>query len=158
MSRIKLRLPQFLGEVDSLTENMSQGELAAFIHEVARTWPENERHAFIETIKLCSAKALNERESCEPKKNEGYDEAVKEIRKILGLLSEINNGERTLDSEYNEEWDDWYNSDADEVLFSDPDGIIGDIDYAIRYVHYCVDAERWAMVIFRILKSFLECG
>lgn len=143
MNEKNLRLPQFLGEVDALTANMSQGELKELIHEVARTWPENERHAFIKMIKLCSSKALNERESSKFKEKEVYEGAVKEIQRILGILSEISNGERTLDSEYNEEWDEWYNSDAEEVLFSDPDGIIKDIDYAMRYVHYCVDTEMY---------------
>lgn len=76
-------------------------------------------------------------------KSEGYEEAAKKIQTILGELAEINHGERLLDSEYNEEWDDWYNSDADEVVFSDPDGILREIEDAIKTVHYCVDREMY---------------
>lgn len=140
MSKLNIRLPQFLSEVDALTANMSQGELQAFVHEMARTWSEKGRQSFIELLKTYSGKVLNE---CESEKNNDYANAVKEIKNIIEILTEINDGDRVLDSEYNEEWDDWYNSDADEVLFSDPDGLIRDIDLAIKYVHYCVDTQMY---------------
>ena len=140
MSKLNIRLPQFLSEVDALTANMSQRELQAFVHEMARTWSEKGRQSFVELLKTYSGKVLNE---CESEKNNDYANAVKEIKNIIEILTEINDGDRVLDSEYNEEWDDWYNSDADEVLFSDPDGLIRDIDLAIKYVHYCVDTQMY---------------
>lgn len=140
MSKLNVRLPQFLSEVDSLTVNMSLRELQVFVHEIARTWSEEGRQSFIELLKKYSGKDLSE---CESEKKNDYENAVKEIKHIIEILAEINDGDRVLDSEYNEEWDDWYNSDADEILFSDPNGLINDIDLAIRYVHYCVDMQMY---------------
>ena len=99
MSKLNIRLPQFLSEVDALTANMSQGELQAFVHEMARTWSEKGRQSFVELLKTYSGKVLNE---CESEKNNDYANAVKEIKNIIEILTEINDGDRVMDSEYNE--------------------------------------------------------
>ena len=65
------------------------------------------------------------------------------MAEIKEILAHINDGERCLDSEYNEEWDDWYNSDVDEVLFSDPEHLLKDIEKGIRLLHKCVDMELY---------------
>lgn len=143
MSKINLRLPQFLREVDELTANMSLRELQMFIHEVARTWSEKERPLFVESLMKYSGKVMNDFETPVIEKSEDYEDTLREIQTILATLAEINRGERLLDSEYNEEWDDWYNSDVDEVIFSDPDGILPEIENAIKIVHCCVDREMY---------------
>ena len=51
-----------------------------------------------------------------------------ELKHNQNMLTEINNGVRYLDSKYNEEWDEWYNSDVDEVLFSDSMGVLSEIE------------------------------
>ena len=69
-----------------------------------------------------------------------HQQLLIELKHNQDILTEINNGIRYLDSEYNEEWDDWYNSDADEVLFSDPIDILPEIEDAIRLIRcgiYC---------------------
>lgn len=38
------------------------------------------------------------------------------MEKIQEKLEEINEGERCLESKYNEEYDDWYNSDVPEIF------------------------------------------
>lgn len=48
-----------------------------------------------------------------------------------------------LDSEYNEEWDDWYNSDVEEILFSDPQNILCTVREAIELMHACIDMELY---------------
>lgn len=50
----------------------------------------------------------------------GNNELLERIEAIIPILEKINSGEVCLDSEINEEWDDWYNSDAEEFFFSDP--------------------------------------
>ncbi len=51
---------------------------------------------------------------------------------MIKKLEEINDGEICLDSEYNPEYDDWYNSMADEILFYDPEHLTDDIETAYR--------------------------
>ncbi len=41
----------------------------------------------------------------------------------------------------NEEYDDWYNSEADEFIFEDPKGVLKIIENACNMVHQCVDYE-----------------
>ena len=38
---------------------------------------------------------------------------------------------------------DWYNSDADEFLFEDPEDVLGTVDTAIDLIHRCVDMELY---------------
>lgn len=58
-------------------------------------------------------------------------------------LEELEESERTLVSDYNYEYDDWYNSDVDEFKFDDPDGILDDIGRAMELVHVCMDCELY---------------
>ena len=58
MSKLNIRLPQFLSEVDALTANMSQGELQAFVHEMARTWSEKGGQSFVELLKTPAQSAI----------------------------------------------------------------------------------------------------
>lgn len=141
MERNNLRLPQFLQKTDTLTAAMSQKELREFIHEVARTWPESRREAFLSLLKVYSGDG----ESVDHQKslNDGYDLLVSEINDIKERLQSIHEGERCLDSEYNEEWDDWYNSDVDEILFTDPQNILVDVNTAISLIHKCIDLDAY---------------
>ena len=62
---------------------------------------------------------------------------------ILKALNSIQEGERTLESEYNEEWDDWYNSTTEEFLFSDPEHVLDDIKAAVNTLHQCIDEREY---------------
>lgn len=137
-----MNLSIFLKEVDQLSAELSQEDLAWFVHEVARTLPEEKRNYFWKT--LTSVAGLSESGGLKPsgasmdKEEQELTGAIEEIKK---KLSEINVGARCLDSKYNEEWDDWYNSDVPEVLFMDPQKIIPDINRAMALIHECVDKE-----------------
>ncbi len=50
-----------------------------------------------------------------------------------------------MDSEYNIEWDEWYNDDVDEVLFMNHEGVLDDINEAMELIHRCVDMEVYQM-------------
>ena len=130
-----MNLPRFMTAVDSELEKMSEQELKSCVRELARTLPEKDRAHFLSII-VNSDGII---------KHDGDDETSlkKEVEDILSVLEKIDEGERCLDSEYNEEWDDWYNSDADEVLFSDPQKIVPDFITAIRLIHECVDTETY---------------
>jgi len=136
-----MKLPQFLDVVDNQTKAMSHDELEQFIHEIARKLPEKQRDDFIDLInQVISTKNISS--STIPNDN-GETDVKNQILNIIPKLEKINSGEVCLDSEYNEEWDDWYNSDAEEILFSDPQKLLPDIANAIRLVHKCIDLELY---------------
>ena len=134
-----MNLIQFLKKVDITVSDMTKEQLQSCIHELARTLSESERYHFLDVIGMVQGKniasILKEKSYC--------DEMNSEIKAIKEILAHINDGKRCLDSEYNEEWDDWYNSDVDEVLFSDPEHLLKDIEKGIRLLHKCVDMELY---------------
>ena len=134
-----MNLVQFLQEVDSRTTSMTKEQLQAYAHEIARILPEGKRLEFLSIMV-----GVQQSEQCDlPQSDKYYQELVSEIDVVKDRLISINNGEKCLDSEYNEEWDDWYNSDVDEVLFFDPQGLLQDIENAIDLLHKCVDMEAY---------------
>ena len=135
-----MRLPQFLKEVDEITGSMEQEELTAFVHEMARTLDEGRREGFLDMLNRYYGEAdkSDDEEPVTPQ-DDGQANTVNKIESIIVELEEINEGEKHLDSEYNEEWDDWYNSDEEEVLFSDPDNLLVTVSEAITLIHKCVD-------------------
>lgn len=136
-----IKLPQFLGIVDNKTKAMSHEDLEVFIHEIARKLPEKQRDDFIDLIDhITYQKTGNTTTNL---RDNGEADVKNQILNLLPKLEKINSGEVCLDSEYNEEWDDWYNSDVDEVLFSDPQKLLLDIEDAVSLVHECVDMELY---------------
>lgn len=135
-----MNLVQFLKKVDDTMSHMSNEQLQSCVYEFARTLPENKRQYFLETMvavqKSKSSSTVLLKKNC--------DEICSEINTIKGVLTSINEGNRCLDSEYNEEWDDWYNSDVDEVLFSDPERLLQDIEKGLDLLHKCVDMESYS--------------
>lgn len=62
-----------------------------------------------------------------------------------GVLNALEEGEKCLLEEYNEAYDDWYNSSVDEILYEDPDEIGKDLDEICKFIHKCTDAEDISM-------------
>lgn len=60
-----------------------------------------------------------------------------------GVLNALEEGEKCLLEEYNEAYDDWYNSSVDEILYEDPDEIGKDLDEICKFIHKCTDAEEY---------------
>ena len=131
------KLVQFLKKVDDTMSHMSNEKLQTCVYEFARTLPENKRQYSLETMvavqKSKSFSTMFLKNNC--------DEIYSEINTIKGVLTSINEGNRCLDSEYKEEWDDWYNSDVDEILFSDPERLLQDIEKGIDLLHKCEGKE-----------------
>ena len=136
MSTIKL--PQFLKKVDELTVSMEHDELEAFIHEAARILPEEKRINFLTVLTECAGDLNDDARHTIPE-DDGHGQITEEIETIIAELKAINDGEKCLDSEYNEEWDDWYNSDVDEILFYDPEKLLVTVSRAVELVHVCID-------------------
>lgn len=141
MNNERMKLPKFLKEVDALSQNLSHENMEMLIHEIARTWPENRRNDLLQLMR--SYENISGSKSCKKRIDDGISQIVTDIESIKERLIQINSANRLLDSEYNEEWDDWYNSDVDEVLFSDPKGILKDINEAMELIHTCVDWELY---------------
>ena len=141
MNHEHMKLPKFLKEVDVLSQNLSQENMEMLIHEIARTWPENRRNNLLQLMR--SYENISGSKSCKKCIDDGISQIITGIESIKERLTKINSADRLLESEYNEEWDDWYNSDVDEVLFSDPKGILKDINEAMELIHTCVDRELY---------------
>ena len=135
-----MNLVQFLKKVDDTMSKMSNEQIQSCMREFARTLPENKRQYFLETMNV-----VQQSESASAIRLEKYgDDIYSEIKAIKDALTNINAGDCCLASELNEEWDDWYNSDVDEYLFSDPERLLQDIKKAIDLLYKCVDMEVYS--------------
>lgn len=138
MVNCSMNYPTFLNEVDRLTSDSSADTLRLFIHEMARTIPESERLRFLASLNGCSTPADNP--------EDGKDEKTllaDQVDSLLSALDEIQAGALNLESEYNEEWDDWQDSILDAFRFSDPDNLLGDIEAAVEALHRCLDHKEY---------------
>lgn len=158
-----MKLPQFLKKIDTFSSRMSRDQLERLLHEIARTAPEKERERL---LFLFTSFAVEDTGSSRggtdeggdghsfdnDKKNESLD---KEIETLIETLEELEEGERSLVSDYNYEYDDWYNSDVDEFTFADSEGILDDIGKAMELVHVCMDRELYKQGF--ALADLLSC-
>lgn len=136
-----MNYPIFLKKTDDLCLRCDADKLREFIHELARTLPERNRERFLDTLsRFAEAKSADDTAD-----KAAENTSVKEQVQIsLNALESIQNGERQMDSECNEEWDDWNDSEEDEFIFSDPDSLLDDIQRVFNLMHLCVDREAYA--------------
>lgn len=133
-----MNYPTFLKKVDALTSRCDANSLRLFVHEVARTVQENNRERFLQTLEgFCD---VVESDSTRTSKD---DTLERRVDGILRALSGIQNGDRELETEYNERWDDWNDDEEEEYEFSDPDGLLDDIKSAFTTMHECLDKEEY---------------
>lgn len=139
-----MNFTQFLKAVDQAAAAMSKEQLAEFIHETARTLPENQREDFLaEMILFAGGK---ETHIC-PEPSKADQEAAADFEQkrsfLRTRLERMESGELCLEGSLNPEYDDWYSSAEEEFLYSDPEGILDIIEEACRFVHQCVDCEEY---------------
>ena len=134
-----MNYPTFLKKVDQLAAKCDVDSLRLFVHEIARTIPESNRERFLTTLNNFSD--LSTETPSEEKANDAY--LSDQIDRIFQALCEIQNGDRELESEYNEEWDDWNDDAEDEFRFADPSGVLDDVALAIRSLHDALDREEY---------------
>ena len=133
-----MNLNQFLKSVDKTAATMTKETLTDFLHDIARTLPEKEREDFLMRLQGKGRK----RESPYEIPEEGEDfEQKKDFLK--SQLERIENWELGLEGCLNEEYDDWYCSEEEEFLYSDPEGVVPVIEDACRFVHQCIDHENY---------------
>lgn len=131
-----MNLPAFLNQIDDLTASSDHNQLSSFLHDYARTLPENQRDAFLSRLQS----SVNGKQTSEDTVFSVSDD----VKLCMKRLREINeNEEMCLGSEYNEDYDDWYNPDDDEIFFEDPYQILNTIDQAFDLVHTCLDVEEY---------------
>ncbi len=123
-----MNLPQFLKHVDKAAEMLTREELAAFVHETARTLPEIKRDAFLERLKTLNKES-----------KETVQEDIVSIEEVLKKLQLIEEGEMYLTGILNEEYDDWYDGPGEEFFFEDPDGLLDILENACVLVHEYID-------------------
>nr|WP_296457396.1 hypothetical protein [uncultured Acetatifactor sp.] len=123
---------------------MSKEQLAEFIHETARTLPENHREDFLAEMLLFAGG--KETHIC-PEPSKADQEAAADFEQkrsfLRTRLERMESGELCLEGSLNQEYDDWYSSAEEEFLYSDPEGILDIIEEACRFVHQCVDCEEY---------------
>ncbi|MBP3609359.1 MAG: hypothetical protein J6J42_03365 [Lachnospiraceae bacterium] len=134
-----MNLTKFLAVVDEETNRLSKEQLCAFLHEYARILPETQREKFL--FVLSQGSMTNPAKKSEVQyrgEKAGMEKRLAVLKEKLDLIAE---GEWCLDSDYSPEYDEWYNSDEEEFLFSDPKGIMKILQEACELVHECVDKE-----------------
>ena len=134
-----MNYPTFLKKVDSASALCDSDSLRAFVHEIARTLPEEHRERFLSVLENYRT-STKKQETQSGKKN---DSLVGEIDSVLEKLEEIQSGERGIESEYNEDWDDWYGDEEDQFNYSDPDDVLDDIDEAVALLNKSIDREEY---------------
>ena len=139
-----MNFTQFLKAVDQAAAAMSKEQLAEFIHETARTLPENHREDFLAEMLLFAGG--KETHIC-PELSKADQEAAADFEQkrsfLRTRLERMESGELCLEGSLNPEYDDWYSSAEEEFLYSDPEGILDIIEEACRFVHQCVDCEEY---------------
>lgn len=139
-----MNFTQFLKAVDQAAAAMSKEQLAEFIHDTARTLPENHREDFLAEMLLFAAG--KETHIC-PELSKADQEAAADFEQkrsfLRTRLERMESGELCLEGSLNPEYDDWYSSAEEEFLYSDPEGILDIIEEACRFVHQCVDCEEY---------------
>lgn len=136
-----MNLAKFLKYVDDAISEMTGEQMAAFVHEIARTLPERQRNHFIETLKSVRTdkNVLDDRKDAILDARELLHHDIGQVTKFLDAVAE---GDLRLDSEidqYNNRWD--WEDDECEFIYSDPEGILPEINKAIKLLHRCIDLE-----------------
>lgn len=124
-----MNLPQFLKLIDNTASKMTKEALAESLHNIARTLPEERRDWLVSMLSVDSFEKTAPEETVP---DNLYDE-----------LDKIISGEYRLDSDYNEEWDDWYAPDEPEFLFEDNNDLLPIVKDACSELHRLIDCAEY---------------
>ena len=135
-----MNLTNFLKQIEQLTAACNKEQLAAFIYDMGRTLPEQEREKFLEQLKSRNnPKTFRPNSQKEPETSMRLEE---QCEQLLDELNEINEKDLNLVAVLNEEYDDWYDN-GEEFYYQDPHNICCRIEKACNFVHRCVDEEAY---------------
>ncbi|MCC8152428.1 MAG: hypothetical protein LIO96_13560 [Lachnospiraceae bacterium] len=134
-----MNLSEFLNAVDGICKSAGREDLENFIHEFARSLSTGSRNGFLDLLQQCTGdKVLDAR----PDQQQNFTVRYERIKENL---TKIEDGELGLEGSLNEEYDDWYNSDADEFLYEDPSGIGQMICEACEFLSECVEHGEYEL-------------
>ena len=132
-----MNLTNFLKQTDTLTAKYTAEQLGAFIHDIARVLPEMNREDFL--------KRLREVTDGGSKHEKNEQSAILNLDSVYHAILEdfevIDEGEVSVHSELNEEYDDWYG--GEEFFYEDPENIGRMLQRACDFIHTCMDAEEY---------------
>lgn len=142
-----IHLPQFLSSIDDTTKCMTREELIAFIHDLARKTPETKRVSFQNHIfQFIKHPEDNSQTS---------DVMSKLIADCIPKLEAIANENKTLVKEFNEEYDDWYDSDDEEYYFIDETNLLNDINLSYTIIRKCIDEEYFDISLVPLIDTII---
>ena len=146
-------MTDFLRMVDKLTVAMNKDQLIGFIHNEARILNEHERKEFLTRLSEFADSAAHKMSPDVPEQIP--DELTGDLSSLYEKLDLIKNGGAILISEYNEEYDDWYNDDVDPYVYHDPEHIADIVLLACQMLHKLIDWEKYDEAM-RLAKTLLE--
>lgn len=146
-------MTNFLRMVDKLTVAMNKDQLIGFIHNEARILDESERDKFLTRLNEFAKPSA---EKITPNASEqAPDEMIGNLSALYEKLDLIKSGEVFLTSEYNEEYDDWYNEEADLYVYHDPEHIADTVLSACQMLHILIDWEKYDEAL-KLSNTLLE--
>lgn len=122
---------------------MPKEELAAFIHDIARTLPEIEREGFLARLTGTCGTPTSPKTQPKAQESAGKEDFIQKHDILKTQLERIESWDMALEGCLNQEYDDWYNSADEEFLYSDPKGVVDIIQQACSFVHQCIDWEEY---------------
>lgn len=149
-----MNLRNFLLQVDTITGQMSAAQLKAFIHENARLLAESKRSDYLSVLESFLSQSQSDEMSVFDCKRKASEELEQECAELEEKICKLEEGELYLKSELNYEYDEWYDNEDEEILFSDPYGVGNVIEKMCEYVHKCVDYEEYTYG-YRIAKRLI---
>ena len=146
-------MTDFLREVDRLAVAMSKDQLIGFIHNEARLLNESQREEFLANLKAFSA--LPAKAKKDSQTVQAPDNISVQLSAVYKGLDSISKGEAYLIAEWNEEYDEWHNAEAEVYIYHDPEHIADTITSACHLLHTLIDWEKYDEVT-HLAKTLLE--
>lgn len=136
-----MNVRQFIKNIDQQLATMSESDLRAFVHDLARKIPSDQRESVL--------KKLFELQNNQINNVDVNDELSQLAQEFLIQIEQIKSGQRYLESvmsdydyDYGFDFDAWYEDD-DENIYSDPTGIVDSIREMFDFIFHCMDEEAY---------------
>lgn len=139
-----MNVRQFIKNIGQQLATMSESDLRAFVHDLARKIPSDQRESVLKKLFELQNNQIN---------NVGVNDELSQLaQEFLIQIEQIKYGQRYLESvmsdydyDYGFDFDDWYEDD-DENIYSDPTGIVDSIREIFDFIFHCMDEEAYDIV------------
>lgn len=139
----EMNLVEFLTVIQDSMSEMTYAEVKALVYNIAKKVPAEQREAFLKSY-------------LKPKDGETIKESSKDkFQVIKGGLDKIVSQDVYLESEINEDFDDWYNDMEPEYKFFDYFGLLQDIHEAVFFIEESIADGNYeqGLIIAEILNN-----